>query len=191
MGKVAANRKCRAGSSQLAVIDIQERLGAAMPNKVLNRVLQNAVLLARTAGGLEIPVVQTEQYPEGLGATHSVVAAALPDATQRLRKTCFSCAGLPEFVETLHAHEARRQIVLVGMEAHICVLQTALDLVALDFEVFVVEDAICSRRLENYQNALERLRDAGVSIVSAESAVFEWLEDSKHPHFKAIQTLLR
>lgn len=191
MSKIAANHKCRAGSSQLAVIDIQQRLGDAMPNKVLNRVLQNAVLLARTAGALEIPVVHTEQYPEGLGATHPVVAGALPDTTVTMSKTSFSCAGLPLFVDTVDAHDNRRQVVLVGMEAHICVLQTALDLAARAFEVFVVEDAICSRRLENYQNALDRMRAVGVSIVSAESVVFEWLEHSKHPHFKSIQALLR
>jgi len=191
MSKVAANHKCRAGSCQLAVIDIQQRLGDAMPSKVLNRVLQNAVLLARAAGTLEIPVIHTEQYPEGLGATHSLVMEALPAATLSLTKNCFSCAGLPVFVEAIDAHDDRRQIVLVGMEAHICVLQTALDLAARDFEVFVVEDAICSRRLENYQNALDRLRAIGIGIISAESVVFEWLEHSRHPHFKAIQSLLR
>ena len=82
-------------------------------------------------------------------------------------------------------------MVLVGMEAHICILQTALDLAAAGFEVFVVEDAVCSRRLENYQNALDRLRDSGIAVVSAESIVFEWLADSKHPQFKAIQSMLR
>lgn len=191
MSKVAANHKCRAGSSQLVVVDIQERLGHAMPGKVLNRVLQNAVLLARTAGLLEIPVVHTEQYPEGLGKTHALVADALPGRTTSLTKTCFSCAGLPAFMDAVSAPDDRRQIVLVGMEAHVCVLQTALDLAAGAFEVFVVEDAICSRRLENYQNALDRMRALGVSIVSAESVAFEWLEHSKHPHFKAIQGLLR
>ena len=85
----------------------------------------------------------------------------------------------------------RRHVVLVGMEAHICVLQTALDLVATGAEVFVVEDAICSRRLENYQNALDRLRSSQVNIVSAESVVFEWLSDASHPAFKTIQGWLR
>lgn len=191
MSKVAANHKCRAGSSQLVVIDIQERLGDAMPSKVLNRVLQNAVLLARAAGLLDIPVLRTEQYPEGLGRTHALVAGALPERTASMTKTCFSCAGLPSFLDAVAAHDERRQVVLVGMEAHICVLQTALDLAARAFEVFVVEDAICSRRLENYQNALDRMRALGVNIVSAESVAFEWLEDSKHPHFKSIQGLLR
>ncbi|MSR13531.1 MAG: isochorismatase family protein [Gammaproteobacteria bacterium] len=185
------NTKCRAEASLLAVVDIQQRLGDAMPNKVLNRVLQNAALLVRSAELLSVPILCTEQYPEGLGATHPTVAAALPAKVVAIRKTTFSCVGASVFHEALVNAPERRQIVLVGMEAHICVLQTALDLCAADHEVFVVEDAICSRRLENYQNALDRLRAHGVSVVSAESVVFEWLADSKHPHFKAVQALLR
>ena len=85
----------------------------------------------------------------------------------------------------------RQQVVLAGMEAHICVLQTAQDLAATGAEVFVVEDAVCSRRLENYQNALERLRANRVHVVTAESVVFEWMGDSRHPHFKTVQRWLR
>ena len=140
---------------------------------------------------MSIPVLHTEQYPEGLGATHPSVASVLPKGTISLRKTCFSCVGSREFADAIARSESRRQLVLVGMEAHICILQTALDLAALDYQVFVVEDAICSRRLENYQNALARMRDVGVGVVSAESVVFEWLGDSKHPQFKTVQTLLR
>ncbi len=183
--------KCEIATSTLVVVDIQQRLGDAMPGKVLNRVLQNTVLLTRTAGLLQIPVLQTEQYPEGLGVTHAVVSAALPTGSQSFTKTAFSCAQVTTFMSALDRAAERRQIILVGMEAHICILQTALDLVMAGFETFVVEDAICSRRLENYQNALDRLRDNGVAVVSAESVVFEWLADSKHPQFKAIQTLLR
>jgi nicotinamidase-related amidase len=185
------NSKCHADASQLVVIDIQQRLGDAMPNKVLNRVLQNTVLLLRTSELLGIPVVHTEQYPEGLGPTNPSVAGALPAATRSFRKTTFSCCETPDLRDAFLADPARTQLVLIGMEAHICVLQTALDLAAADRSVFVVEDAICSRRLENYQNALDRLRDHGVGVISAESVVFEWLRDSKHPHFKSIQALLR
>lgn len=182
--------KCHAARSQLVVIDIQQRLGDAMPNKVLNRVLQNAVLLTRAADALEIPILHTEQYPEGLGATHPSVAEALPANVQTLHKTTFSCALADEFMPRLAAGN-RRQVVLVGMEAHVCVLQTALDLSVAGYTAFVVEDAICSRRLENYQNALDRMREAGVRVVSAESVVFEWLGDARHPQFKALQALLR
>ena len=182
--------KCAASQSVLVVCDLQQGLGDAMPGKVLNRVLLNASLLARSAGLLEVPVLHTEQYPAGLGSTHPTVAQALPRTTRSFTKTAFSCCDGADFSGALDTL-GRRQVVLVGMEAHICVLQTAFDLRARGQQVFVVEDAICSRRLENYQNALDRLRQAAVQVVSAESVVFEWLSDASHPHFKAIQTLLR
>ena len=182
--------RCDAETSTLLVVDLQQRLGDAMPNKVLNRVIQNTCLLARAAGLLELPVLHTEQYPRGLGATHALVTEALPAHTQTFDKMTFSCCGKDDFAAALAA-TGRRQVVLVGMEAHICVLQTALDLRANGYAVFVVEDAICSRRLENYQNALDRLRQCAVQVASAESVVFEWMRSASHPHFKAIQALLR
>ncbi len=181
---------CQAENSALVVVDIQQRLGDAMPGKVLNRVLLNTTLLARASDLMEIPVMQTEQYPEGLGPTHAAVAEALPAATRVFAKQSFSCCGADGFEQAIDA-SGRRQFVLVGMEAHVCVLQTALDLQRGGFDVFVVEDAICSRRLENYQNALDRLRQNGVHVVSAESVVFEWMGSATHPQFKAIQALLR
>ncbi|MEN9726109.1 MAG: hypothetical protein RL434_475 [Pseudomonadota bacterium] len=191
MTALTAKYKCNAAISMLAVVDVQQRLGEAMPGKVLNRVLQNAALIARAADMLGVPVIVTEQYPEGLGATHPLVAVSLPEGVHPVAKTTFSCLGNAEFRAAIDAREDRRQIVLVGMEAHICILQTALDLLAAGHEVFVVEDAICSRRLENYQNALDRMHRQGVNVVSAESVVFEWLGDSRHPHFKQIQSFLR
>ena len=182
--------KCAADTAALVVIDLQQRLGDAMPGKVLNRVILNTCLLARTAGLLGLPVLQTEQHPRGLGATHPTVVQALPAATSAFTKMSFSCCDDPDFNAAL-ASSGRRHVVLVGMEAHICVLQTALDLRLSGHQVFVVEDAICSRRLENYQNALDRLRQCGVQVVSAESVVFEWLRTAAHPQFKAIQALLR
>jgi len=84
----------------------------------------------------------------------------------------------------------RRQVILTGMEAHICVLQTALALLAQGFQVFVVEDAVCSRSQQNQDNAMQRLRQAGVIITNAESVLFEWLADAKHPQFKALSQLI-
>lgn len=188
--QIAGAQKCRLDDSILIVIDIQQRLGDAMPGKVLNRVLQNTSLLSRSAALLEVPIMHTEQYPQGLGATHPLVLDALPEPRRYFTKTAFSCMNADGFPAAI-AGLKRRQAVLVGMEAHICVLQTAMDLSATGAEVFVVEDAICSRRLENYQNALDRMRASGVNIVSAESVVFEWMGDSRHPHFKTIQGWLR
>lgn len=188
--QIAGAQKCRLDECTLLVIDIQQRLGDAMPGKVLTRVLQNTSLLARAASLLEVPVLHTEQYPQGLGATHPMVLDALPQNRKYFAKTTFSAMNADGFPAAIGAL-ARRQAVLVGMEAHVCVLQTAMDLTATGAEVFVVEDAICSRRLENYQNALDRMRACGISIISAESVVFEWMGDSRHPHFKTIQGWLR
>ncbi len=188
--QIAGARKCRLDDSTLIVIDIQQRLGDAMPGKVLNRVLQNTSLLSRSATLLGVPVMHTEQYPQGLGATHPTLLEVLPAERKYFAKTAFSCMNADGFPAAIAALQ-RRQAVLVGMEAHVCVLQTAMDLAATGAEVFVVEDAICSRRLENYQNALDRMRASHVNIVSAESVVFEWMGDSRHEHFKVIQGWLR
>ena len=186
----ASSLKCSGASSQLLIVDIQIQLGQAMPKKVLNRVVSNSVLLARSATLLDVPILHTEQYPQGLGSTVAEMTEVLPDSAQLFEKTAFSCVGAAGFTDAL-GEPGRHQIVIAGMEAHVCVLQTALDLVANNYQVYVVEDAVCSRRLENYQNALDRLRQSNVSIVRAESVIFEWVVDSRHEQFKAIQTLVR
>ena len=187
------NRKdqslCNQPSSHLVIIDIQEKLSATMPEKVINRVIKNTALLTQAAAAFDIPVTLTEQYPRGLGPTLSPVAT-IASRARRIEKTCFSCADSPEF-NTICKENRRPQIILVGMEAHVCVLQTAIDLQAAKHHVFVVEDAICSRRLENYENAIHRLQQAGVIVTNAESVVFEWLRDSRHEQFKTISALLR
>lgn len=181
---------CRADDCQLLVIDIQAKLGAAMPAKVLNRVVQHTALLLKSANVLGIPVLATEQYPKGLGPLQPNVSDHLPESARRFAKTCFSCAQAEGFLEAVRAQN-RRQLVLAGMEAHVCILQTAIDLQDQGFQVFVVEDAVCSRKLENYQNALARIQQCGMVAASAESVIFEWLRDAKHEHFKTIAALLR
>lgn len=188
--KTAAQAKCDVENSLLLIIDIQTRLGQAMPTKVLNRVISNTALLSRAAGLLDVPVLVTEQYPQGLGPTITDISDALPATAVTLDKTAFSCVAAQGFDDALERAN-RKQMLIVGMESHICVLQSALDLLTAGYDVYVVEDAVCSRRLENYQNALDRLRQAGVGIISAESAIFEWLVHSRHEHFKAISAMLR
>jgi nicotinamidase-related amidase len=180
----------RADHSQLVSVDIQTKLGAAMPAKVLNRVVSNAALLLKSAQFLDIPALVSEQYPSGLGETLPAISEHLPTSVQRFEKTCFSCVGAQDFLPVLRESQ-RPQVILTGMEAHVCVLQTAMELLGHGFQVYVVEDAICSRKLENYQNALLRMKQCGVMVVSAESVLFEWLRDAKHAHFKAVQALLR
>lgn len=181
---------CNQATSQLVVIDIQERLGAAMPEKVLARVMRNVTLLMMAADRLGIPVTVSEQYPKGLGATDARIAAAIPPSARRFEKTCFSCADAEGFAAVI-GDTRRRQVILAGMESHVCVLQTAMDLLAAGIQPFVVEDAVCSRKLENYENALQRLKGAGAVIATAESIVFEWLRDARHEHFKALSAMVR
>jgi len=181
MYRMAEPKLVRAADSALVVIDIQERLASVMP--VREAVVRATGILLQAAACLEIPVWFTEQYPKGLGSTVAEVAAMLPKGAQRVEKTCFSgCAALPL---------TRPQVVLAGMEAHVCVLQTALELAATGREVFVVADAICSRTEANHANALARLRHAGVVVTNTESVIFEWLRDAAHEHFRAISKLIR
>jgi isochorismate hydrolase len=153
-------------------------------------VVLNTKLLLRACELLNVPVTASEQYPAGLGPTEPSVAESLPASTWRIEKTCFSCFEADGFADHVAAQK-RDQVVLAGMEAHICVLQTAVHLKAAGYRVYVVEDAVCSRKLENYQNALERLRQSGIMVTSTESVVFEWLGDSRHAQFKTISQLLR
>ncbi len=186
----ASGAKCSVESSQLLLIDIQQQLGQAMPAKVLSRVITNSTLLTRSADLLDVPVLYTEQYPKGLGPTVDDIANILPATARSFEKTTFSSLGAAGFADAV-GQAGRPQIIIVGMEAHVCVLQTALELLADGFQVYIVEDAVCSRRLENYQNALARLSRSNAAIVSAESVIFEWLVSSRHEHFKAIQAMLR
>ena len=181
MYRMAEPKLVRAADSALVVIDIQERLASVMPAR--EAVVRGTGILLQAAARLQIPVWFTEQYPKGLGSTVAEVGALLPQAAQRVEKTCFSaCAALPL---------TRPQVVLAGMEAHVCVLQTALELAAAGQEVFVAADAICSRTEANHANALTRLQNAGVVVTNTESVIFEWLRDAAHEHFRAISKLIR
>ena len=117
-------------------------------------------------------------------------AGHMPDMAQRLEKTAFSCCGAEGF-DAAVCTDNRTQWILCGMEAHVCVLQTALELHARGLEVFVVEDGVCSRTDANHANALARLRQAGVIVSNTESVLFEWLRDAGDPQFKALSALIR
>jgi len=180
----------RAADSVLAIVDLQERLAAAMDAAVRASVIRNVRILLEAGTRLGIPVLVTEQYPKGLGPTATQIVEALPQGTPRLEKTCFSCAGAAAFTTALE-DRGRTQIVLTGMEAHVCVLQSALDLQSSRQRVFVVEDACCSRNREHHANAMHRLRACGIVVTNTESVVFEWLRDARHEHFRAVSALLR
>ncbi|WP_127475620.1 isochorismatase family protein [Sulfurivermis fontis] len=182
---------CAAETSQLVVIDVQVRLAAAMPPEVRERVVKNTAILLQAARLLELPVIATEQYPKGLGNTEDDVAQHFPAQLDVVCKTCFASSGAAGFNAALDAHRGRHQVILAGMEAHVCVLQTAMELLGRGYQVFVVEDAVSSRDEANRQNAMARLRQAGAIVTNTESVVFEWLRDAAHPQFKAITALIK
>ncbi len=181
---------CRQHDSLLLVIDIQERLVSAMGKKSRLRLEKNSALLIDTASLLKVPVFHTEQYPKGLGSTLQTLGQRLEESSIKTEKTSFSCCGEPSFQAQLRETH-KRQIIITGLESHVCVLQTALELEKQGFEVYVVEDAIASRKKSNHHNALARMRQQGVIISNTESVLFEWLRDTNHPSFKAVSALLK
>ncbi|MDD5228103.1 MAG: isochorismatase family protein [Methylococcales bacterium] len=176
--------------SVLVVVDMQGKLSAVMAENDATLMHENTVSLLEAAKKLAIPVLVTEQYPQGLGQIETQVSDALPDTAQIFEKTSFSCTGASGFMPALK-ETASKQIILVGQEAHVCILQTALDLITLGYQVHVVEDAICARKAEHKFYALQRLQAQNVIITNYESVLFEWLRDAAHPDFKTISQLLR
>ena len=173
--------------SQLVIVDMQTKLSSVMSDHITG-VIKNCAILLQSAALLEIPSIFTEQYPKGLGPT---LPELYPYAAGKkvVEKTTFSCCGDPAFNRQLLGDHT--QVILAGMEAHICVLQTALDLIAQGKTVFVLEDAVISRNPENKRNALNRMREAGVIISNTESLVFEWLGTAEGDTFKKISQLVR
>ena len=176
--------------SALLIVDMQTRLAASMPADGWTRARDSAILLARAAGELGVPTLVTRQYPKGLGETDADIAAALPDHAVTVDKSCFSATDAGALEEAL-AMTGRSQVVVCGMEAHVCVIQTVAGLARLDYTPFVVADGICSRAAEHRDNALERMRDAGVAVTNRESCLFEWVRDARHERFKAIAALVK
>lgn len=171
----------------LLVVDIQERLVPAMQDP--ESLVRQAGILLRAATHLEIPVVASEQYPAGLGHTVAPLVEALPDGAVQ-EKLAFSCWG-DEGLRNRLESSGRRQIVLAGIEAHVCVLQTALQLRETGYSVFVVRDAVSSRRPESIETALTRMQNAGIQPVTTEMVVFEWLERAGTPEFRELSKLIR
>jgi nicotinamidase-related amidase len=173
--------------SALLVIDIQQRL---LPHiEDWQRVLEHAVWLTRIAQRLAVPVMATEQYPKGIGGTHAEIATLLPPGAIG-EKNHFSCVAA-QCLPGLPGAE-RRQVVICGIESHVCVLQTALDLRWQGKEVFVVADAVGSRRAADRDLALARMRGHGIEIVAREMVAFEWLKRAATEEFRDIsQNFLR
>lgn len=177
----------RSSESAIVVIDMQERLVPAMQAPA--RTIRNARLLLQAAAITGVPALLTEQYPEGLGRTVPEIRAVAGDAPI-LPKMHFSCMEDAGFAQAFRAL-GRRQVILAGMEAHICVVQTAASLVEDGYQVFVVSDATASRTMESEAACLARLNAAGISIVTTEMVVFEWLGKAGTPAFKELLPLIK
>ena len=176
------------GQSRLAIIDMQAKLAGAMHTEAMQAVVKNCGILLKAAALLEIPSFYTEQYPQGLGHTMPELAELL-SGKPGVTKVSFSCCAEPAFNRQLTSD--RPQIILAGMEAHICILQTALELQEQGKQVFVAEDAVISRDPGNKANALARMRQAGIIVTNTESIAFEWLGVAEGDAFKQISRLIR
>ena len=166
----------RAIDAAVMVVDIQEKLAAAMDQDRLRVIVGNAVRMIRSARELSIPIIVTEQYPRGLGRTLKEVSDAIGEC-QVIEKLAFSAMGVEETLRRLK--DARvRDVLIAGMETHVCVAQTAYDLEGLGFRAVVLADAVISRFQEDYEVALARLRGDGVTVTTTEAAIFELLEEA-------------
>jgi nicotinamidase-related amidase len=171
----------------LVLIDLQEKLAAVMPSRA--GVVEAGALLAKVARELGIPIVATRQYPQGLGDVVPELLGLVPEGGP-VDKVTFCCADEPTFCDRL-ADTGKRQVVIAGMETHICVTQTALALAAARHEVFVVADATCSRREEDHAVALDRMRAAGVIVTTAEAVIYEALGRAGTPEFARVLQLVK
>jgi nicotinamidase-related amidase len=174
-------------ATALVVVDVQQRLVPAMDPAVYRRVLGKLRLLVSAAEILALPAIFTEQYPAGLGTT---VPELLPQGACVVEKTTFSCCGAPTFVAALEERKIRN-ILLCGMEAHVCVYQTLLDLRRRGYSVHLAADAISSRNKSDYRIALDNARRAGATVTTTEAALFQILGTSKATEFRAISALIK
>jgi nicotinamidase-related amidase len=178
----------------LVIIDVQERLAAVMERR--DEVVGAASRLARTAAMLDAPIIVTRQYPQGLGPTVpelDELLGVLGDEGARITgvdKTAFCCASEAEFTAALAA-TGRRQVVLAGMETHICVAQTALVLAEEGYDIHVVADGCCSREGASHEVALDRLRHAGVSVTSSESVMYEAVGRAGTEEFRRLLAIVK
>lgn len=171
----------------LVVVDVQGKLAGLMYRK--EGLFENLSRLIKGAGLLQIPIVLTEQYPKGLGPTAPELVELMP-GVKPIEKITFSCCGNNEFLQTIKAL-GRKQLLLTGIETHICVYQTAIDLLNAGFEVQIVTDAVSSRKLSNKRIGLERIKMAGAIPTSTEMALFELLRIAEGEKFKEISKIVK
>lgn len=170
----------------LIIVDIQEKMLPAMSEGDL--ALKNSIILSKALTAYDAPIFYTEQYPKGLGPTAPALLEELTNA-QGFEKTRFS--SLTQEVKAALQRHGRKQVILTGMETHVCVYQTAIDLLIEGYEVFIPFDGVTSRTKENKDNALQLLRYQGALVTNTETILFELIEDAKDQHFKELQALIK
>jgi len=176
--------------SALVVIDVQERLFPAMDADHREEVMRNLKVLTAAARQLHLPTVVTEQYPKGLGHTLPELKDALPAGIEPIQKVAFSCWAVDTVRDRL-TETGARQILLGGIEAHVCVLMSALDLLAAGYAVHVVADAVTSRTQANWRLAMDQLRQAGAVVTTTETALFQLLRQADTDDFRELARLIR
>jgi len=176
------------GRTALAVIDVQESFRAAIPD--FAELAARCALVAHAAALLGVPAVVTEQYPKGLGRTAAEIRAVLPEDFAPVEKTAFSSCGAQQFADELERAGARH-VLVCGIEAHVCVNQTAHDLLARGYRVHLLTDCVSSRAAHNKQAGLDKMFRSGALPSSTEMALFELMRDARHEQFKAIQKLIK
>ena len=179
-----------AGKSSLLIVDVQERLLSAMADGA--QVVARCLVLLKAAKALDVPVALSEQYPKGLGHTVEPLRADAGNAPifEKLSFSCWRNISMRAGFINLH-DTGRPQVIIAGIEAHVCVAQTALDLAQAGFGVFVVADAVSSRTQDSKALALARLGQSGISVVNTEMVVFELLGKAGTPEFKELSALVR
>lgn len=171
----------------LFIIDIQERLSAVMKDK--EEVINNTLILIEACKEMDMPIVITEQYPKGIGSTVDEIKSRIKDDVKIFEKISFT--GYTEEVKSALEATNRKKVLITGMETHVCVYQTARDLIANGYEVFIARDAVCSRTKENFQNALDLMKDMGAVITNTETIVFDLLKVAGTPEFKVLSKLIK
>ena len=174
--------------SALAIIDMQEAFRTKIPG--FAEIAERIAIMVEGAKLLNLPIIVTEQYPKGLGHTAEEIKAVLPAGLEIIEKTAFSSCGAQQFVTQLERVGAK-QVLVCGIEAHICVNQTVHDLLANGFQVHLLTDCISSRKVNDRKTASRKMQGSGAILCSVEMALFELMRDAKHEQFKAIQGLIK
>jgi nicotinamidase-related amidase len=172
----------------LLIVDMQEAFRPAIHE--FDKILGRIVVMTRAASLLNLPILITEQSPQKLGRTVAEITGVLPPAAQAIPKTAFSCCGSESFLSQMASTRAT-QVLVAGIEAHVCVNQTVHDLLARDVQVHLIHDAVSSRTPENRAIGIEKMTRSGALPSSTETALFELMRDANHEQFRAIQKLIR